>query len=166
MTKNRYDRVFIRRETKTSPPDFAKVGFQTEFASYVPVLITFQTYCMLIWTNVTYFNTHVNTDVWVLHLCYELPAGAKKALLLSFNARSLQSFLKKKERAARWREKSITRALPDARSPRLCLERTEKRVRTTHASGLSYAQKHHSSRWPDYYDSTLLLNIFKNIFTR
>jgi hypothetical protein len=43
----------------------------------------------------------------------------EKAPLLSFNARSLRSFLKMKERGARWREKSITRALPDARSPRV-----------------------------------------------
>jgi hypothetical protein len=105
------------------PPDFAKVGFQTEFAVYVPVLITCKTYCMLIWTNITYFNTHFNTDVWVLKLCYEFPAGAKKNPLLSFNARSLRSFLKMKERAARWREKSITRALSDARSPRVSFKK-------------------------------------------
>jgi hypothetical protein len=31
--------------------------------------------------------------------------------------------LKMKERAARWREKSITRALPDARSPRVSFKK-------------------------------------------
>jgi hypothetical protein len=48
----------------------------------------------------------------------EQPAGANEAAHELFNGRSLRSFLKKKQRAARWRERSITGALLNARSLR------------------------------------------------
>jgi hypothetical protein len=102
--------------------------------------------CMLIWRNGTYWNTYVNTHVWVLQLFYELPAGAKKAPLLLFTARSLRTFLRKKQRAARWREKRITRALPNAHSLRVYLKTTEKVGSSTQPPLIwNFQQTHHSS---------------------
>jgi hypothetical protein len=66
-------------------------------------------------TNHKYANTHVYAHVRFIQPNSEQPVGAKQAGCELFNARSLRSFFSKKQRAARWREKSISGALPNAR---------------------------------------------------
>jgi hypothetical protein len=98
----------------------------TEFAAYVSVR-TFRFYKANVHYNLVLLNLknliHMLEGILFRQRNNEQPAGAKQAGCELFNARSLRSFFSKKQRAARWRGKSISGApLPSARSLRVYLK--------------------------------------------